>query len=587
MSTRAALLAAVQADFPTNNTREITAEVLRDFLDDYIDSVWIPDTDGTPPTYSGTTLTFGTVQIVGTASRVYTMPITSAIIARTDAAQTFTGTQAFSAITSPAATDLTISSAGGAGNQNIVFAPSGTGRLYTAYADATQIYLGRYLWDDATTTDNAVLQMRTAGDDAGSNSFFRMDRSRGTISSPSAVQSGDYIFTVSGRGYGTSYSAHSNVSFEAYAAGTFTGSSLPTAFRWLNTPSGSTTKLVYLSLLNNGDLSLGTPGGSGETAPERGFHTFGSASRVFTADTYSATENSQVILRRARGSYGSGSAVQTNDNLGFFGVRGYHSGGAFSTGARAGLGLYAAENWTAVANGSYAIIKTTPVGSTTLTDAVTISSAQNVTFAGTLTFSGTSSITSASGQALVLATGTSGTALTIASADNAVALRSNAVGDGFGNGLSMTDTRTGFAAAVGPGIRFRGIINSGLTETTYATIRGARESGTENVQDGALAFYTNSGGTLGQRLLISSAGIITSNNTTDASALGAASFVMSGGLSVAKAQFNGSFINGAVIATPSAPAASNGRLYFDTSGGKVRLMALFPTGAAQLVATEP
>lgn len=38
---------------------------------------------------------------------------------------------------------------------------------------------------------------------------------------------------------------------------------------------------------------------------------------------------------------------------------------------------------------------------------------------------------------------------------------------------------------------------------------------------------------------------------------------------------------------PAAPAASQARLYADTSGGKIRIMALFPSGAAQLVASEP
>ncbi len=38
---------------------------------------------------------------------------------------------------------------------------------------------------------------------------------------------------------------------------------------------------------------------------------------------------------------------------------------------------------------------------------------------------------------------------------------------------------------------------------------------------------------------------------------------------------------------PSAPAASIARLYSDTSGGKIRLMALFPSGAAQQIAIEP
>jgi hypothetical protein len=38
---------------------------------------------------------------------------------------------------------------------------------------------------------------------------------------------------------------------------------------------------------------------------------------------------------------------------------------------------------------------------------------------------------------------------------------------------------------------------------------------------------------------------------------------------------------------PAAPAASIARLYADTSGGKIRLMAVFPSGAAQQIAIEP
>lgn len=38
---------------------------------------------------------------------------------------------------------------------------------------------------------------------------------------------------------------------------------------------------------------------------------------------------------------------------------------------------------------------------------------------------------------------------------------------------------------------------------------------------------------------------------------------------------------------PSAPSASMARLYADTSGGKIRIMAIFPSGAAQQIAIEP
>jgi hypothetical protein len=38
---------------------------------------------------------------------------------------------------------------------------------------------------------------------------------------------------------------------------------------------------------------------------------------------------------------------------------------------------------------------------------------------------------------------------------------------------------------------------------------------------------------------------------------------------------------------PAAPSASQGIIYFDTSAGKMRAVALFPSGAAQVMATEP
>lgn len=42
-----------------------------------------------------------------------------------------------------------------------------------------------------------------------------------------------------------------------------------------------------------------------------------------------------------------------------------------------------------------------------------------------------------------------------------------------------------------------------------------------------------------------------------------------------------------VSSAPGAPSAGRGVLYFDESGGKIRLMVRFPTGAAQQVAIEP
>ena len=48
------------------------------------------------------------------------------------------------------------------------------------------------------------------------------------------------------------------------------------------------------------------------------------------------------------------------------------------------------------------------------------------------------------------------------------------------------------------------------------------------------------------------------------------------------------YVDGVEISAPSAPAANTGRLYFrDNGAGKTQLVVRFPTGAVQVVATEP
>lgn len=49
-----------------------------------------------------------------------------------------------------------------------------------------------------------------------------------------------------------------------------------------------------------------------------------------------------------------------------------------------------------------------------------------------------------------------------------------------------------------------------------------------------------------------------------------------------------SYLEGQETADPAAPAANRGRLYFrDNGAGKTQLAVRFPTGAVQVLATEP
>ena len=107
-----------------------------------------------------------------------------------------------------------------------------------------------------------------------------------------------------------------------------------------------------------------------------------------------------------------------------------------------------------------------------------------------------------------------------------------------------------------------------------------------------LSMYTAAFGT--QPLRVEAPGGVSIENTTGSYLLGSADTRISrdaaailgvrGGSSTAPAALS-LYTYGA--SPPAAPAASIVRIYADTSGAKIRLMAIFPSGAAQQIAIEP
>lgn len=97
-------------------------------------------------------------------------------------------------------------------------------------------------------------------------------------------------------------------------------------------------------------------------------------------ETYAAVAT--AALRRGNGSSASPTAIVLNDIIGAVDGIGYHSGGAFSSAARARIRYVATENWTATAQGAKIIISTTPTGSTTSADRVTIDQDGTTTLSG-------------------------------------------------------------------------------------------------------------------------------------------------------------------------------------------------------------
>ena len=113
------------------------------------------------------------------------------------------------------------------------------------------------------------------------------------------------------------------------------------------------------------------------------------------ADSYGNTNVvfSSILLRRGRGTGASPANVALGDVLGSFVVRGYGSSGftqqsgTLGSASPSGLSVFAAENYTDIAQGSYIYLNTTRIGSNSATNAMKIDSTGNIVIPVTTTSS--------------------------------------------------------------------------------------------------------------------------------------------------------------------------------------------------------
>lgn len=103
-----------------------------------------------------------------------------------------------------------------------------------------------------------------------------------------------------------------------------------------------------------------------------------STTRGLQIDQYNTgTHAPLLILRKARGSYASPSAVQTSDTLGSFGVQGY-GGTAMSTATPARIAMFAESTFTDSSHNTYMAFATTPSASTTNVEQLRITGSGNI-----------------------------------------------------------------------------------------------------------------------------------------------------------------------------------------------------------------
>lgn len=113
-------------------------------------------------------------------------------------------------------------------------------------------------------SSGAVVRGTIAQDSSTAAVYFTIQRSRGTISSKTAIQSGDLLGVLSFRGYGTTAFNSQGTEIRAYASESMTDSAYGSEMRFYTIAIGATSPTRVATFTNSGALLIGTtaaPGG--------------------------------------------------------------------------------------------------------------------------------------------------------------------------------------------------------------------------------------------------------------------------------------------------------------------------------------
>ena len=240
-----------------------------------------------------------------------------------------------------------------------------------------------------TATPNALLDVSNAlgsraiadidGTTYGTNNFGTEivgRKARGTQATPTAVQSGDALAIIGGKGFGATNFSTLTSGMTVTAAENWTDTAQGTGLTFLTITSGTTAPTVRMQIGQSGGVGIGTfPPGSGLDVSNANVPsaTFG---QIFASSyTGSAPAGSLFIGRKARGTSGAPTAALAGDNLVGLVGRGF---GTTVFGAGSGIFIRAAENWTDTAQGLSINFNTTPLGSTIAANRMSIDPSGNV-----------------------------------------------------------------------------------------------------------------------------------------------------------------------------------------------------------------
>jgi hypothetical protein len=230
-------------------------------------------------------------------------------------------------------------------------------------------------------------------------------------------------------------------------------------------------------------------------------------------DNTTAFSQAKFIGARSRGSHGSPSAVLANDSLASFNGRGYKASEWSNT--VGGFYVYAAENWTNTATGSFAAFRLAATGGTTVSEVARLTSTGNLLVGGTTDISGagglkvfgtTSASTSLTGSLLIgnasaatnvgIGGGNINAGGTITSGGN-LTVSGGTIGTAASTNLTLAGGSSGASLFLGHGTN--GV--SSITARGTATIQLANTDAPNGVLKNVATLYGGSDATLGPVLL--------------------------------------------------------------------------------------
>ena len=192
---------------------------------------------------------------------------------------------------------------------------------------------------------------------APGGSFLTGRKARGTAAAPTAVQNGDGLLSLSGRGYGTtSFGNNGGATIGIRATENYTDTAQGASIQFLTAQNGTAALLTRMSINHDGNVGVGTTNPSASVEVVR----TGDDAEIH-ATTYNAgLGNSAFVAQTARGTAVAPAAVQLGDPFATFAGQGYAT--THFSGWAGGMHVIAAENWTDAAMGTLLFFFTRPLG---------------------------------------------------------------------------------------------------------------------------------------------------------------------------------------------------------------------------------